>query len=229
MKKDNGDILENTLIEKLQVSFVLMLDSITIDNHQVSIDNLYVTGDLAFLVILIGNEFSSSKWCFEYKRRPKVWLECGYVIGEDWTINTLILISISNSTSSTRLGVKESSIWECVEVDKYMCPVLRNQINLGNNVIYSLCDCGNEFIEKLTSNEQVARNSLSLIDGSINKKVILRQDFDISEEEKILSSLKNARRNYTILIINATESTNDREIEIYESIRKRDTFRNDVN
>ena len=83
-------------------------------------------------------------------------------------------------------------------------------------------------IEKLTSNEQVARNSLSLIDGSINKKVILRQDFDISEEEK-KNSLKNARRNYTILIINATESTNDREIEIYESIRKRDTFRNDVN
>ena len=60
-----------------------MLDSITIDNHQVSIDNLYVTGDLAFLVILIGNEFSSSKWCFEYKLHPKVWLECGYVIGED--------------------------------------------------------------------------------------------------------------------------------------------------
>ena len=135
MKKDNGDILENTLIEKLQVSFVLMLDSITIDNHQVSIDNLYVTGDLAFLVILIGNEFSSSKWCFEYKRRPKVWLECGYVIGEDWTINTLILISISNSTSSTRLGVKESSIWEFVELQNYICPVLHNQINFRKQCI----------------------------------------------------------------------------------------------
>ena len=96
-------------------------------------------------------------------------------------------------------------------------------------MLYYLCDYGNECIEKLITNEQVARNSLSFIDGSINKKVILRQDFDISEEEKILSSLKNARRNYTILIINATESTNDRESEIYESIRKRDTFRNDVN
>ena len=67
-----------------------------------------------------------------------------------------------------------------------------------------VCDYGKECIKKLPTKEQVARNSLSFIDGSINKKVILRQDFDISEEEKILSSLKNARRNYTILIVNAT-------------------------
>ena len=34
-----------------------MLDLIKIDNHQVSIDNIYVTGDLEFLVILLGKEF----------------------------------------------------------------------------------------------------------------------------------------------------------------------------
>ena len=60
------------------------------------------------------------------------------------------------------------------EVNKYICPVLRNQINLGNNVLYDLCDYGNECIEKLITNEQIARNSLSLIDTSINEKVILR-------------------------------------------------------
>ena len=53
-KKDNGNILKNTIIEKLQESFMLMLYPIKIDNHHVSIDNLYVTDDLAFLVILWG-------------------------------------------------------------------------------------------------------------------------------------------------------------------------------
>ena len=58
-----------------------------------------------------------------------------------------------------------------------------------------------------------------------------RQDFDISKEGKRLTitTLKNTRRNDTPLIINATKSTNNREIEIDELIRKIDTFSNDVN
>ena len=54
---------------------------------------------------------------------------------------------------------------------------------MGNNVLYNLLDHGNEFIEKLTSKEIIARNSLSVIAASINEKIILRQDFDISEDE----------------------------------------------
>ena len=54
----------------------------------------------------------------------------------------------------------------------------------------NLCDYGNEFIEFLTKNEQVTRNSLSLIDDSINEKIISRQNFDIPEEGKRLTSLK---------------------------------------
>ena len=52
-------------------------------------------------------------------------------IGEDWILNALRLVSESDSTGSARLGIIEASIWEFVEVDKYICPILRNQINLG--------------------------------------------------------------------------------------------------
>ena len=34
-KKDNGDILKNTIIDDLQESFKVMLESIKIDNYQV--------------------------------------------------------------------------------------------------------------------------------------------------------------------------------------------------
>ena len=49
-----------------------MLKTILIENHQVSIDNLYVTGDFAFLVILLSKEFYSPKWRFKYKLHPQI-------------------------------------------------------------------------------------------------------------------------------------------------------------
>ena len=48
------------------------------------------------------------------------------------------------------LGVKEESYWDFVEVDNYICRILHNQINLGNNVFHNLLDYGNENIEKLS-------------------------------------------------------------------------------
>ena len=47
-KKDNVEILKNTIIDKLQNLFKCMLKSILIDNHQVFIDNIYVTCNLGF-------------------------------------------------------------------------------------------------------------------------------------------------------------------------------------
>ena len=98
---------------------------------------------------------------------------------------------------------------------------------MGNNVFYNLLDYENEHIENISTKEQVARNSLSVIDASINENIILRQDFNISEDGKRLNSLNNLRRNYSTLIINATESINDREIEIDELSRRRDIFSNE--
>ena len=56
-KRDYDDILKNTIIETFQESFMLMLDPIKINNHQTSIDKLYVTSDFEFLIILLGKEF----------------------------------------------------------------------------------------------------------------------------------------------------------------------------
>ena len=77
---------------------------------------------------------------FKCKLHPKVQLECGHKIGEGWTIYTLRLVSKFDSTGSTCLGVKDVPLWEFFEVDKYFCPVLHNQINLGNNILYNLLD-----------------------------------------------------------------------------------------
>ena len=79
-----------------------------------------------------------------------------------------ILIWEKNTDS---LGVKEETYWGFVEVDNYICPMLHNQINLGNNVFHNLLDYGNENIEKLSADEDKARNPLLLIDSAIDEKV----------------------------------------------------------
>ena len=66
---------------------------------------IYVTSDLAFLVILLGKAFYLPKWCFKWKLYLKAWLEHKHKIGKDWTINNLRLVSESNSTGSAQLGV----------------------------------------------------------------------------------------------------------------------------
>ena len=56
-----------------------------------------------------------------------------------------------------------------------------------------------------------------------------KKDFDISEDGKRLNSLKNSRRNNSTLVIDATESIKDRDIEIDELSMKRAILSNDIN
>ena len=77
------------------------------------------------------------------------------------------------------LGVKEEPCWVLFEVDNFICPIFHNEINLGNNVFHNLLDYGNEYIENILVDECIARNSLFLIDSSINEKINLRKEFDV--------------------------------------------------
>ena len=105
----------------------------------------------------------------------------------------------------------------------------KNQINLGNDILYNLFDYGIEYIKKITTKKQRVCNSLSVIYSSIKENYILRQGLDVSENGKRLNILKTSRRNNYTLIISAIESINDREVEIYDLTRKRDLYSNDVN
>ena len=61
-KKDNGIILKNTIITDHGESIKSLNKSMTFNNQQLSSSYIYVTGDLAFLVILLGKENSSPHW-----------------------------------------------------------------------------------------------------------------------------------------------------------------------
>ena len=94
-KKDNGLILKNTIIKELGDSIKLLNESISFNNQQLSPSNIYVTGDLAFLVILLGKEHSSPHWCIKYKSPSKHWKLSNHFMGDKWSIETLKVMSKS--------------------------------------------------------------------------------------------------------------------------------------
>ena len=70
-QKDNGIILKNTIIKDLGDSINFLNESMTFNNQQLSSSNIYVTGDLSFLVILLGKEHSSLHWCMKCQSPSK--------------------------------------------------------------------------------------------------------------------------------------------------------------
>ena len=61
-KKDNGLILKNAIINELGDLINLLNESLSFNNQQLSPSNIYLTCDLAFLVILLGTEYVSPHW-----------------------------------------------------------------------------------------------------------------------------------------------------------------------
>ena len=67
-----------------------------------------------------------------------------------------------------------------------------------------------------------------LIDSVIDEKINLRDEFDVSDEGKELSSLKNVRRNDRTPITQISEDILNGVLRIEELSNKREIFSNDV-
>ena len=227
-KKDNGIIFKNTIIKDLGDSIKLLNESMLFNNQQLSSSNIYVTGDLVFLVIWLGKEYVSPYWWIKCKSPAKHWKLYIHTIGDEWSIENLKIFFQSGEKSTESLGIKEEPYWDFVEVDNYMCPILHNQLNLVNNVFCNLLDYGNANIEKLSVDEDKVCNSLLMIYSSIDEKVNLRDEFDVSDEGKDLSSLKSIRRNDRTQITNISDDIANRDFSIEELSDKRERFSNDV-
>ena len=93
----------------------------------------------------------------------------------------------------------------------------------------NLLDYGNENIESLSVDEDKARNSLLMIDSSIEEMTNLRDEFDDSNEGKELSSLKSNRMNDNTPIINISDDIIYRDFRIEELSNKREILSNNVN
>ena len=85
-KKDNGIILENTIIKDIGDSINLLNKSMSFNNQHLSPFNIYLTDDLVCLVILLGKERSSPHWYIKYKSPSKYCKLSNHTMGDEWSI-----------------------------------------------------------------------------------------------------------------------------------------------
>ena len=88
-KTDNIIILKNTIIKDLGDLINSLNESMSFNNQQLSSSNIYVTGDLAFFVILLRKEHSSPHWCIKCKSLSKDWQLSNHTMGNEWSIENL--------------------------------------------------------------------------------------------------------------------------------------------
>ena len=96
-------------------------------------------------------------------------------------------------------------------MDNFICPLLHNQIHLGNKLFHNLLEYGNEYIKNLSVDEDKDRNSLLLIYLSINETISLREEFNVSDEGKELNTIKNIRTNGQASITHMTDENFNRD------------------
>ena len=89
-------------------------------------------------------------------------------------------------------------------------------------------DYGSWYIEKLSVNEDKARNSLLVIDFSIYEMVNFRDKLNIIEEGKELHSHKTIRTNDKTPIPQMSYDIFNRDFKIDELIKNREKCSNDV-
>ena len=80
-KKDNGTILKNTIIKDLGDLIKSLKEEISFNNQQLSSSNICVAGDLAYLVILLGKEHSSTHCRIKCKSPSQDWKSSNHTMG----------------------------------------------------------------------------------------------------------------------------------------------------
>ena len=95
----------------------------------------------------------------------------------------------SDTKGVARKGVKENPFYDAtIEVKDYITPILHLQIGLGNDIFCHLLDWIDRDVEKISSDEQLTRDTLAAMDDIIGAKVLERTDFDSSDAGQALKS-----------------------------------------
>jgi hypothetical protein len=148
---------------------------------------MFIIGDLKFVFQLMGREGYSTKWCLWCNLSPSQWRSARGQRNEIsteqlWTVNKLkthfLTISEGNLKEPSQVcGVKSYPIWDFVEVEDYIFPVLHAEIGLSNLALSGFLDFVDDRVEVISDEEKTARNNLVIADVAFGKATEAKQDF----------------------------------------------------
>lgn len=147
---------------------------------------LFIVGDLKFYAQMQGRENMAGSWCMWCKMSPLEWkmdpAEVPPAHREAWTLDRLkhakVLISEGSLTSPADIrGVVEFPVWDFLEIEYYIYPVLHGEIGLVNCAVDGFYDILDDNIEILSEEEKMARNVQIMADIAKDDAVEKRNIF----------------------------------------------------
>ncbi len=128
-----------------------------------------VTGDLAFLSTVLGNENMSGHWCIWCQLSPTEWSIEGHQQGECWTMDKILSLREKIKDLEQRgkkpepaviRGFTEEPLLDSVPVEDFIVPVLHTGIGIGNRLFSGIFEFIKSRIEKLSPQVIAKRNMI---------------------------------------------------------------------
>jgi len=102
---------------------------------------VYVVGDLAFYATALGKDGSSGQHCYVCDIPRMEWQLPGHTMGELWSLQKLHQTHASLDEKTTRIrGVVGKPLIECVDVDRFLPPLMHIMMGTGNMLLESILD-----------------------------------------------------------------------------------------
>ena len=99
---------------------------------------IYITGDKAWLVLILGMEDMLPHWCVHCKLQPEVWKLHGHQLEEPRTIKSNCDMQAKRNVKEgpARKGVKTTPYcWDLIPISNNVVPILHNMIGIANDIL----------------------------------------------------------------------------------------------
>jgi hypothetical protein len=110
---------------------------------------VFVTGDLPFYAAVVGKEGMDKAHCHWCKLRSVQWQTYGHAPGSKWTLGELKRVAGTiTPTKRSQNGVKNYPQLDCVELERYIFPVLHVTLGLANRLLKHPIDYADLVVER---------------------------------------------------------------------------------
>jgi hypothetical protein len=207
-KKDNTDIIRNTFGTLLNTELKQIREwgKLSVDEGSVQWGDpahstnpsaktipveIFMAGDILFYAIALGKEGFATWWCNWCQLFKPEWQAVDHQVGIPWTMDALQKHATSIQNGSVNLksvqamcGVKEQPLFDAIDTDHFIPPVLHLTIGKGNDVL-----------ENLTKELQAAAESFSPEYYNLEKDVTLAL-VNLETAKKELQQFNEGHREY---------------------------------
>jgi hypothetical protein len=119
---------------------------------------VFITGDLAFYATVVGKEGMDKAHCHWCKLPSAQWQTYGHAPGPKWTLEELKRVAGTiTPTKRSQNGVKTYPQLDCVELERYIFPVLHVTLGLANRLLKHTIDYADLVVERTPEVLQTAR------------------------------------------------------------------------